>query len=53
MKLLSRDPNNPQLLPGEFVTIGSVTLAYDVSAGQVWQTALEGIDIPPLEIEFI
>ena len=53
VELLARDPNNPPLLPGEFVTTGSVTLAYDISAGQVWQTALEGVDLPPLEIEII
>lgn len=53
VELLARDPNNPPLLPGEFVTTGSVTLAYDISAGQVWQTALEGVDLPPLNIEII
>jgi len=53
VELLARDPDSPQLLPGEFVTTGSVTLAYDISAGQVWRTALEGVDLPPLEIEII
>ena len=53
VELLARDPNNPPLMPGEFVTTGSVTLAYDISVGQVWQTALEGVDLPPLEIEII
>ena len=53
VELLAWDPNNPQLLPGEFVTTGSVTLACDISAGQVWQTAPEGVDLPPLEIEII
>lgn len=49
--LASQLPHQP-LQAGEIVTTGTVTSAYAVQAGQTWQTALEGIDLPGLSVAF-
>ncbi|RMF40087.1 MAG: hydratase [Alphaproteobacteria bacterium] len=53
VRLLETDPDNPPLGAGEFVTTGSVTMAFDVAAGQVWESRPEGIDLPGMTIEIV
>ncbi|MGR8921922.1 MAG: 2-keto-4-pentenoate hydratase [Gammaproteobacteria bacterium] len=42
----------PPLGAGELVTTGTLTPAFAVSAGETWQTELDGIDLPGLAVEF-
>ncbi len=39
-----------RLAPGQLVTTGTVTAAYPIAPGQTWHTALEGLDLPGLEL---
>jgi len=50
--LLDRDPANPQLGPGEFVTTGTVTRVFDIRPGATWQTLVEGLPLPGLRLVF-
>ena len=50
--VLAADPSSPPLAAGEIVTTGTVTRAFPVEAGQVWNTALEGISLEPASIRF-
>ena len=49
--LASQSPHQP-LQANEIVTTGTVTSAYSVQPGQIWQTALEGIELPGLSMAF-
>lgn len=40
---LARDPAQPALAAGEIVTTGTLTRAFPMAAGQVWQTRLHGV----------
>lgn len=51
--LLENDPYNPDLHAGEIITTGTVTRAFPVERGQVWRTALFGLDLPSAEIRFV
>lgn len=50
--LLAADPHNPQLAPGETVTTGTLTRAFDVAAGERWSTRMHGIPLPGLDVTF-
>lgn len=50
--LLDRDPDNPPLAAGEFVTTGTVTRAFDIRPGEHWQTLVEGLPLPGLRLDF-
>jgi 2-oxo-3-hexenedioate decarboxylase len=52
VRLLDRDPHNPQLRAGEVVTTGTVTRAFPVAAGQTWTTEISGIALDPLSVTF-
>jgi 2-oxo-3-hexenedioate decarboxylase len=52
VELLAGDPDNPPLAPGEFVTTGTVTKAFDVAPGEEWQTLVEGLPLPGLCLRF-
>lgn len=51
--VLARQPGARPIEAGELVTTGTVTAAWPVAAGQRWQTAIDGIDLPGLGVEFI
>ena len=50
--LLHNDPDNPQVMPGEFVTTGTVTQVFDLEPGQRWTTEVEGLPLPGLTLRF-
>ncbi len=52
VELLGEDPANPPLAAGEIVTTGTVTRALPVAPGEVWETRLDGLDLPGLRIAF-
>ena len=52
VSLLASQPLSPPLLPGEWITTGTLTAAHAVRAGQTWHTTLQGIDLPGLELVF-
>jgi 2-oxo-3-hexenedioate decarboxylase len=50
--LLAKDGENEPLAAGEIITTGTVTKAWPVASGEVWQTKLRGIKLPGIEIGF-
>lgn len=50
--LLSRQPDAPPLAAGEVVTTGVLTDAHPVAPGETWSTALAGLPLRGLTIEF-
>jgi len=50
--LLAGDSGNPPLAAGEIVTTGTVTRAFDIAPGEVWETRVEGLDLPGLRVRF-
>ena len=50
--VLASDQANPPLAAGEIVTTGTLTRAFPVSSGELWQTHLTGIDIGGVELAF-
>ena len=47
---LSDDPFNPPLAAGEMVTTGTLTRAFPVMPGEVWETRIGGFAIPGLSV---
>ena len=52
VSLLASQPVSPPLLPGEWITTGTLTAAHSVRAGQTWHTTLQGIGLPGLQLLF-
>ncbi|NML13968.1 2-keto-4-pentenoate hydratase [Azohydromonas caseinilytica] len=52
VELLAGEPSAPALQPGDIVTTGTLTTALPVRPGERWSTALRGIALPGLEVEF-
>lgn len=52
VELLAGDPDNPPLRAGEIVTTGTVTRALPVAPGEVWETRLEGLQLPGFRLTF-
>ena len=52
VELLAEDPDNPPLRAGEIVTTGTVTRALPVAPGEVWETRLEGLQLPGFRLAF-
>lgn len=50
--VLSSQPQFQPLEPNELVTTGTITTAQPVLPGEVWGTALQGIALPGLSVEF-
>lgn len=48
--ILADDPHAPALAAGELITTGSLTDALTIAPGETWSTAVEGIDLPGLEL---
>jgi 2-oxo-3-hexenedioate decarboxylase len=52
VELLAQDAAQPPLAAGEIVTTGTLTRALPIARGQRWQTALEGVGLPGLDVSF-
>ncbi len=52
MDILQLDSANPGLSAGEVITTGTLTAAMPISRGEVWSTALTGIDLEGASIRF-
>ena len=52
MRVLATLPKHPPLQAGEIVTTGTLTQARDVRPGETWSTALQGIALPGLSVQF-
>jgi len=52
VSLLARDAVNPPLAAGEIVTTGTLTRAMPVTAGETWSTALQGIALDGIRLDF-
>jgi 2-oxo-3-hexenedioate decarboxylase len=50
--MLSRDPYNPPLAPGEILSTGTLTRALDIKAGQNWMARVTGIPLEPVTLRF-
>ena len=51
MQVLAKQWPHQPILANELVTTGTVTSAYPVKPGQVWQTALDGIALPGVSVK--
>jgi 2-oxo-3-hexenedioate decarboxylase len=51
--ILARDQVNPPLAAGEFVTTGTLTRAFPVSAGEAWTTELTGVPLDGIGVRFV
>lgn len=49
--VLARDPLNPSLRAGEFISTGTITRAFPVGPGERWSTRLTGFDLPGMDVE--
>lgn len=52
VQVLANDPVNPPLAAGEVITTGTITNAFPVAAGEVWETALDGIALQGIRLQF-
>jgi 2-oxo-3-hexenedioate decarboxylase len=52
VQVLADRPADEQLQAGEWISTGTLTAALPVAAGQRWQTRLEGIALPGLDLRF-
>ena len=50
--MLSRDPYNPPLAPGEILSTGTLTRALDVKSGGTWTGRATGIPLEPVTLRF-
>ena len=50
--LLAKDPDNPPLAAGEIVTTGTLTRAFPVKPGELWETRLSGVALEPISLGF-
>jgi len=53
LRVLRHQPHAPPLEAQELVTTGTITEARSVRRGEMWQTELEGIDLPGLRLRFV
>ena len=51
--VLAKQPQYMPLRADEMVTTGTVTTAQAIRPGQIWRTAIEGIALPGLSVEFV
>ena len=52
VELLAQDSAQPPLAAGEIVTTGTLTRALPIKPGQRWQTRLQGLPLPGLDVHF-
>ena len=53
VSVLAKQPDSEKLQAGEIVTTGTITAAYPVRVGEVWESDLRGISLPGLTVKFI
>lgn len=51
-QILQHQPESSTLQAGELVTTGTITTAYPVAEGEVWQTQIAGLNVPGLKVRF-
>lgn len=52
VELLAQDASQPPLAAGEIITTGTLTRALPIAPGQRWQTTLDGLALPGLDVSF-
>ena len=52
VQVLADRPADEQLLAGEWISTGTLTAAWPVASGQRWQTQIQGIALPGLDLRF-
>jgi 2-oxo-3-hexenedioate decarboxylase len=52
LDVLSRDQANPPLTAGEIVTTGTVTRAFPIAPGEIWQTRVIGLPLDGILLRF-
>ena len=52
MDLLANDRANPPIAAGEIITTGTLTKALPVKPGETWSTALQGVALDGISIQF-
>lgn len=52
VSVLAKQPESEKLRAGDIVTTGTITAAYPVASGEVWETRLRGIPLPALTVRF-
>jgi 2-keto-4-pentenoate hydratase len=50
---IARRPGHAPLKAGDIITTGTLTAAFDICAGETWQTRFTGIDLPGLTLDFV
>lgn len=50
--VLAKQPNCPPIEANEIVTTGTITMAQSVHAGESWRSALQGVGLAGLTVEF-
>ena len=50
--VLAGDPESPPLAPGEIVTTGTLTRALPIAPGETWSTALSGLPLSGIRVDF-
>lgn len=53
VRTLAALPDHPPLAGGELVTTGTLTTALPVERGQTWETQIEGLPVPGLQVRFL
>ena len=51
--VLANDPNNPQITAGEFITTGTITRAFPISAHEIWRTTFSGAPFEGLTLRVV
>jgi 2-oxo-3-hexenedioate decarboxylase len=52
IELLAHDLDNPPLRAGEIISTGTLTLAMPVKPGERWTTAVSGIPLEEITVQF-
>jgi 2-oxo-3-hexenedioate decarboxylase len=50
VELLAEDPHNPPLQAGEIVSTGTLTRAFPIQAGEIWQTMITGLPLDGISL---
>jgi 2-oxo-3-hexenedioate decarboxylase len=50
VQLLAEDPHIPPLQAGEIVSTGTLTRAFPIEAGEIWQTVITGLPLDGISL---
>lgn len=53
VSVLAGNPDHTPLQAGEIVTTGTITTARSIRAGETWRSAVRGVPLPGLTVEFV